>query len=109
MRFLCFCAFFITSVFVISCYDLYEGQHFGARMTYRQVKKHGLLFFKRKEIVDLEYPVGTNITGIAIIDLDPEKSGTVSILAGGLYYNFVYIILESARSVGLRYTIEIYQ
>lgn len=94
---------------MISCYDLYEGQQFGARMTYRQVKKQGLLFFKRKAVVDLEYPRGTKIAGIAIVDLDPEKQGTVTILAGGLNYNFVYIVLESERSAGLRYTIEIYQ
>ena len=91
------------------CYDLYEGHQFGARMTYRQVKKHGLLFFKRKETVNLEYPAGTIIKGIAIIDLDPEKRGTVNIIAGGLNYNFVYINLESERSYGLTYTIEIYQ
>lgn len=109
MRLFCYCAFFITLLFLISCHDLYEGDHFGARMTYREVKKHGLLFFKRKQTVNLDYPLGTLISGIAIVDLDPEKRGTATIIAGGLNCNYVYIILESERSAGLRYTIEIYQ
>lgn len=92
----------------ISCYDLYQGDDFGARMSYREVKKHGLLFWKRQETVILDYPIGTNITGIACIDLDPDKKGIAAIVDGGVNYNFVHINLESERGVGLRYIIEVY-
>lgn len=106
-----FCAFLQISLFfvMITSHDLYEGHRFGARMTYKEVKKHGLFFFKRKVTVDLDYPEGTNITGIACVDLDPEKRGTVIITEGGLYSSFIHLILESERGYGLRYIIEVYQ
>lgn len=77
-------------------------------MSYREVKKHGLLFWKRSEVVTFDYPEGTFITGIACTDLDPNKKGLATIVSGGINLNYVQINLESERSVGLRYIIEIY-
>lgn len=54
-------------------------------------------FFKRKEVVNLVYPEGTNITGIACIDLDPDKRGIVSITEGGLYSSYVRIIWKARK------------
>ncbi|KAI5644598.1 transcription activator MBF2 domain-containing protein [Phthorimaea operculella] len=89
-------------------YDLYDGYEFGARMSYREVKKHGLLFFVRQETVVFEYPQGTNITGIAISDISENKLGIPRILEGGVGHSFVKIHLESERSTGLKFIIEIY-
>lgn len=92
----------------VLCYDLYLGSDFGARMSYREVKKQGLLFFKRSESLTFEYPEGTNITGIACVDLSPNKMGSVTVEEGGIGFNSVSLYLESERSASLRYTVEIY-
>lgn len=88
--------------------DLIEGYDFGARMSYTEVKKHGLLFFKRQDSVAFCYPEGTKITGIACTDLSPNKKGIARITRGGVNSSHVQIDFKSELSAGLKFTVEIY-
>lgn len=112
MRFSLFGVCAVIELFFIfnltSSYDLYDGHDFGTRMSYTEVKKHGLLFFRRQETLIFNYPPDTNITGIACMDISPDKKGIATILEGGVGKNFVKLHFESETSVGLRFIIEIY-
>lgn len=88
--------------------DYFFGDDFGVRMTYKEVKKQGFILFNREETLNFVYPERTNITGIACVDLSPEKSGTVTIEDGGIYNNHVKLNLKSGYGKGLKYTVEIY-
>lgn len=103
---LCCVVFLIINQIV--AYDLYEGTDFGSRMSYAEVKKQGLLFFKRYKMLSFTYPEGTKITGIACVDLTPIKHAVAKITKGGVNADYVEISLQSERSYGLRYIIEIY-
>lgn len=97
----------LLQVFEVLGNDLFVGYDYGSRMSYQEVKKHGFLFFKRAETLFFKYPDG-KITGIACVDLTPDKTGNATITKGGLDHDFVEIYLESERSTGLRYIVEIY-
>lgn len=101
----------VTVIFLwnlAATHDLLEGYDFGVRMSYTEVKKHGLLFFKRHDSVAFSYPKGTKITGIACVDLSPKKKGIPKIVQGGINSSFVQIDFESEVSAGLKFTVEIY-
>lgn len=88
--------------------NLYEGDDFGARMTYKEVKKQGLAFFKREETLYYSYPWDTQITGISCVDITPDHLSTATIEEGGIGYGYVKLYLQSARGYGLKYIVEIY-
>lgn len=102
-----FCVIFFLNN-LVNTTDLYEGYDFGVRMSYTEVKKHGLLFFKRHDSVNFVYPEGTKITGIACTDLTPNKKGVPTIVEGGINSSHVKIDFDSERSAGLKFTVEIY-
>lgn len=89
-------------------YNLYEGDDFGARMSYKEVKKQGIAFFKREETLYFAYPWDTQITGIACVDITPDHLSTATIEEGGIGHVYVKIQLQSARGYGLKYIVEIY-
>lgn len=89
-------------------YNLYEGNDFGARMSYKEVKKQGIVFFLREETLYYAYPFNTQITGIACVDITPNHLSTATIEEGGIGHAFVKIHLQSARGYGLKYIVEIY-
>lgn len=108
MRFyhIIFCITFL-SCGVLS-YDLYEGDDFGARMTYKEVKKQGIVFFTREETLYFVYPWDTQITGISCVDITPNHLSTTNIEEGGIGHAYVKLHLQSARGYGLKYIVEIY-
>lgn len=109
MRLRLHCVLIILSfAFLAESYDLFEGNDFGARMSYKEVKKHGLLLVRRTKTVSYIYPMGTKITGIACTDLTPNKTSDIKIVKGGLNENFIELEMTSARGSGLKYIIEIY-
>lgn len=105
---LCTIILLVHCVLTSNCLNLYAGNDFGARMTYTEVKKQGFIFVKRTKILSYTYPMGTIISGVACIDLTPNKTSTANIINGGLGQNYIEIQLESARGLGLKYIVEIY-
>lgn len=89
-------------------YDLYKGDDFGARMSYKEVKKQGLAFFTREQTLYFAYPWDTQITGISCVDITPDHLSTATIEEGGIGHGYVKIRLRSARGYGLKYIVEIY-
>lgn len=96
------------SAILINCVDFYQGHDFGARMTYAEVKKHGFIFVERSKTVSYTYPLGTKITGIACIDLTPNKTSSINVINGGLNESYIDIEMVSGRGCGLKYIVEIY-